>query len=93
MGVASGRTFGTGVGAVVVHLVTVRLADWLALPTMAEMATTVFAVTVDVVTGKLAEVWPAGTVTTPGGLATRLLVEGAAPRTLVGLSVMPCRIG
>jgi hypothetical protein len=37
-------------------LVIVRLADRLAFPTMAEMATTVFAVTVEVVTGKVAEV-------------------------------------
>ena len=39
------------------------------------MVTGVFAVTVDVVTVKPAEVAPAGTFTTGWGLATRLLVE------------------
>ena len=41
---------------------TVRLAVGAALPNWAVMVTGVFAVTVDVVTVKLAELWPASTV-------------------------------
>jgi len=54
---------------------TVRLADRVAVPRMAVMVTGVFADTGDVVTVKLAEPWPAGTVTTGWGRADRLLVE------------------
>jgi hypothetical protein len=46
--------------------VTVRLADRLALPKKAVMVTTVFAETGNVVTVKVAELWPAGTLTTGG---------------------------
>jgi len=54
---------------------TVRLAVGAAVPNCAVMVTGVFAVTVDVVTVKLAEAAPAGTVTIGWGRATRLLVE------------------
>ncbi len=42
---------------------TVKLAVGAALPKMAVMVTGVFVVTADVVTVKLAELWPASTVT------------------------------
>ena len=64
-----------GVGGGAAPRVTVRPTDLLALPRKAVMVTGVFAVTVDVVTVKPAEVAPAGTFTTGWGLATRLLVE------------------
>src|SRR2546430_8387764 len=53
----------------------VRLADRVALPRKAVMVTGVFVDTGDVVTVKVAETWPAGTVTTGWGRADRLLVE------------------
>jgi hypothetical protein len=53
--------------------VTVRVAD-LVLSRKAVMVTVVLDETVNVVMLKLAEVWPAGTVTMPGALATALLL-------------------
>ena len=64
-----------GVGGGAAPRVTVSATDLLVLPRMAVMVTGVFAVTVDVVTVKPAEVAPAGTFTTGWGLATRLLVD------------------
>src|SRR5262245_391306 len=62
------------VGGGAVALVTVKAADLLTPPRLPVMVTGVFAVTVEVVTVKPAEVAPAGTLTTGWGLATRLLV-------------------
>lgn len=73
-----GVAVGGGVGVGAVPRVTVRLADCDALPTIAVMVTTVFAVTAEVVTVKFADVCPAGISTTGGGFATRLLVESVA---------------
>src|SRR5262245_28176263 len=66
-------------------LVTVRLADLVALPTKAVMLTTVFFVTAKVVTLKLAEVCPAGILTTGGTWATDgLFVDRVAKMPPVG---------
>ena len=56
--------------------VTVILADLLALPSKAVIVATVVEETGNVVTGKVTEVWPSGTVVAPGARATeKLLVE------------------
>ena len=67
---------------------TVRLADRVALPKEAVMVTGVFVDTGDVVTVKLAEPWPAGTVTTPGGRADRLLVESVTDTPPAGAGLL-----
>src|SRR5215468_6896555 len=92
-----------GVGGGAALGVTVRAADLLTPPRMPVMVTGVFAVTVDVVTVKPAEVAPAGTFTTGWGLATRLLVEsvtdappaGAGPlrRTVPDTLLPPTTVG
>jgi len=78
---------------------TVRFADRVVLPWTAVIVTGVFAKTVDVVTVKLAWLWPAGTVTAGGTCAAEgLLVEsdtdvppaGAAPlRTTMPPTLAP----
>src|SRR5262245_34039326 len=82
--------------------VTVRMAERLAAGTMAVIVTWVFAETWVVVTVKLAEVWPSGTVIAPGGVATKLLVEsvtetppagaGALRKTVPVEAVPPCTL-
>ena len=67
---------------------TVRLAVGAALPNWAVMVTGVFAVTVDVVTVKLAELWPASTVVIGWGRATRLLVESVTVTPPVGAGLL-----
>jgi len=68
--------------------VTVRLADLEAVPIRAVMVTTVSWVTGVVVTMKLAEVCPAGTVTIPGGTATTLLVARVAVMPPAGAGLL-----
>jgi hypothetical protein len=51
------------------------------------MVTTVLLVTAEVVTGKLTEVCPAGTVTAPGGRAVVLLVDNVTDVPPAGAGV------
>ena len=67
---------------------TVRLADRAVAPKEAVMVTGVFAVTADVVTVKLAELWPASTVAIGWGRATRLLVAIVTVTPPVGAGLL-----
>ena len=69
---------GGGGGVVVPPLVTVKFATCDAAPTIAVIRTTVSVVTAEVVMGKVTVVWPASTVATGAGLATKLLVASVA---------------
>src|SRR5262245_33899528 len=68
--------------------VTVKTAERLATAAMAGIVTCVFADSRVVVTVKLAEVWPSGTVIAPGGVATRLLVESVTETPPAGAGVL-----
>ena len=76
-----------GVGGGAALRKTVRLADRLTSKE-AVMVTGVFAVTVDVATVKLAELEPAGTVTTGWGRAIRLLVESVTDTPPAGAGLL-----
>ena len=75
VGVAVGLGVGVGVGF---PRVTVIVADFVVVPTIAPIVTTVFVVTADVAIGKVTDVWPGAILTAPGGLATELLVVNVA---------------
>src|SRR5262252_10202390 len=67
---------------------TVTLADFVDVPRMPVIVTSVFAVTADVATEKLAEVAPAGTSTIPGGDATRLVVDSVTVTPPAGAAAL-----
>ena len=66
---------------------TVRTAD--AVPLLdAEIVTKVVALTAEVVTGKLALVWPAGTTTEPGTVAAAALLDRNTPKPPGGAAML-----
>src|SRR5262249_29883188 len=78
--------------------VSVNDPDWLPFPNVPVTVTTVLCVTADVVIVKVADVWPAGTVTNGGACAIVLLVAivtdappgGAAPVSVtVAVTLLP----
>src|SRR5262245_15176486 len=75
------------VGVHVLPGFTVRIAD--AVPLLvAEIVTIVVTLTADVVTGKVALVWPAGTRTEPGTLAAAALLDRNTPRPPGGAAML-----